>query len=58
MVVLIDTNVIIDYLITREPFYKAASAIIIKCAQKEITGYIAFHSIFCGKCQRINGANG
>ena len=45
MVVLIDTNVIIDYLITREPFYKAASAIIIKCAQKEITGYLAFHSI-------------
>lgn len=45
MVVLIDTNVIIDYLITREPFYKDASAIIIKCAQKEITGCIAFHSI-------------
>lgn len=45
MVVLIDTNVIIDYLITREPFYKASSEIIAKCVQKELTGYIAFHSI-------------
>lgn len=45
MVVLVDTNVIIDYLATREPFYKAASEIVTKCAQKELTGYIAFHSI-------------
>ncbi len=28
MVILIDTNVIIDYLITREPFYKAALGVI------------------------------
>lgn len=45
MVVLIDTNVIIDYLLTREPYYEASSAIILKCAQKKLTGYIAFHSI-------------
>lgn len=45
MVVLIDTNVIIDYLITREPFYKAASSIIERCADGRLSGYIAFHSI-------------
>ncbi|MDE5931879.1 MAG: PIN domain-containing protein [Lachnospiraceae bacterium] len=45
MVVLVDTNVIIDFLITREPFYRASAEVIEKCANKEITGYIAFHSI-------------
>lgn len=45
MVVLIDTNIILDFLLTREPAYKAASDIILKCANKEIKGYIAFHSI-------------
>lgn len=45
MVVLVDTNVVLDFLITREPFYQAASKILLKCAANEITGYIAFHSI-------------
>lgn len=45
MVVLIDINVIIDFFITREPFYKTFMEIIEKCANKELTGYIVFHSI-------------
>ncbi len=45
MVVLVDTNVIIDFLITREPFYQAAAEVIKRCANRELTGYIAFHSI-------------
>lgn len=45
MVVLIDTNVIIDFLVEREPFSKSSTEIIQKCAAKEITGYIAFHTI-------------
>lgn len=45
MRVLIDTNVVIDFLTTREPFYKAASNIMEKCANGELDGYIAFHSI-------------
>lgn len=45
MVVLIDTNVIIDFLITREPFYKASAEVITQCAEKKLEGYIAFHSI-------------
>lgn len=35
MKVLLDTNVIIDYLVTREPFYEASSGVIKKCAKKE-----------------------
>lgn len=45
MVVLIDTNIIIDFLLTREPFYQASSEVMTKCANRELTGYIAFHSI-------------
>ena len=45
MVILIDTNVRIDFLITREPFYKTASEIIERCADGRLSGYIAFHSI-------------
>ncbi|MDE7310415.1 MAG: PIN domain-containing protein [Eubacterium sp.] len=45
MNILIDTNVIIDFLITREPFFHASSKIIAMCANGELSGYIAFHSI-------------
>ncbi len=45
MVVLIDTNIIIDFLLTREPFYQASSEVITRCANRELIGYIAFHSI-------------
>ena len=45
MTVLIDTNVILDFLLTREPFYEAALKIVEKCASGELKGYIAFHSI-------------
>ena len=45
MVVLIDTNVIIDFLITREPFFKSSSKVMEKCETGELKGYIAFHSV-------------
>jgi len=45
MVVLIDTNVIIDFLTTREPFFVSSSRVIEKCATGKLAGYIAFHSI-------------
>lgn len=44
MVVLIDTNVLIDALASREPFAHTARCIIEKCAAHEITGVIAAHS--------------
>lgn len=42
---MIDTNVIIDFLITREPYFKPSSKVMEKCANGELAGYIAFHSV-------------
>jgi len=43
--VLIDTNVLIDFLISREPFTKNARKIIQKAQDKTINAYLAAHSI-------------
>ena len=45
MRVLLDTNVLLDYLVEREPYYESAKTIIFMCAKKEIDGYIAAHSV-------------
>ena len=45
MVVLIDTNIIIDFLAVRKPFYDSALRVVEKCASGEADGYIAFHSL-------------
>lgn len=43
--VLIDTNVLLDYLLTREPFYEDAARIVMACTDGKIKGCIAVHSI-------------
>jgi predicted nucleic acid-binding protein len=45
MVILIDTNVILDYLISREPFVDNADKILSLCFNEKCSGYIAVHSI-------------
>lgn len=45
MKILVDTNIILDVLLKREPYNKAAQVIMTKCADREITGYLAAHSI-------------
>lgn len=45
MVVLIDTNVALDFLAMREPYYSDAKNIIRMCAEERIEGYLAFHSL-------------
>lgn len=45
MNVLIDTNVMLDYLIKREPYYKDASEIFFMCASGKLNGCIAAHSV-------------
>ena len=45
MKVLIDTNVLIDYISKREPFFDAANKVIMLCANDTISGCIAAHSI-------------
>ena len=45
MVILIDTNVALDFLTMRQPYYNDASDIIRLCADEKVQGYIAFHSL-------------
>ncbi|GMO61630.1 MAG: hypothetical protein Ta2G_21310 [Termitinemataceae bacterium] len=45
MTLLIDTNVIVDYLQNREPFRKNAAAVLDLCAKKRCIGYVAGHTI-------------
>lgn len=43
--ILIDTNVLLDYLLTREPFYEDAKKVILTCTEGTTKGCIAAHSI-------------
>jgi len=43
--ILIDTNVLLDYLLTREPFYEDAKNIVSACVDGRVKGCIAAHSI-------------
>ena len=45
MVLLVDTNIIIDALANREPYADNAKKILEKCAAREVTGILAAHSI-------------
>lgn len=45
MVILIDTNVALDFLTMREPFYDDARKVIMACAKGHAQGYLAFHSL-------------
>lgn len=45
MKVLIDTNVLIDFLANRQPFYDNAEKILDMCIDGKIDGYLAAHSI-------------
>ena len=43
--ILIDTNILLDYLLEREPFFEDAKKIVVSCAEGKIKGCIAAHSI-------------
>lgn len=43
--ILIDTNVLLDYLLTREPFYEDAKNIVLAYVNGKVRGCIAAHSI-------------
>ncbi|MBU5477757.1 PIN domain-containing protein [Eubacterium sp. MSJ-13] len=45
MVILIDTNIILDVLEERKNFVEQSSKVLELCAKKVIKGYIAFHSV-------------
>ena len=43
--ILIDTNILLDYLLTRDPFYGDASNIVSVCVDGKVEGCIAAHSV-------------
>lgn len=43
--ILIDTNVLLDYLLERDPFFKEAKEVILLCVEGKVKGCIAAHSI-------------
>ncbi len=45
MTILVDTNIILDVLMERKPYAESAKIIMTKCADREIIGYLAAHSI-------------
>ena len=45
MLVLFDTNIILDILEKRLPFYDASKSVLKSCISGDVTGYIALHSI-------------
>ena len=45
MIVLFDTNIILDHLLRREPHSNFADSLIERCLYGDINGYIAAHSI-------------
>lgn len=45
MTILVDTNIILDLFLERDPHTDAARIIITKCAEREVIGYLAAHSI-------------
>lgn len=45
MVILIDTNIVLDFLVMRQPYYDDAKNIIQMCAKEQVDGYLAFHSL-------------
>jgi toxin-antitoxin system, toxin component, PIN family len=45
MKALIDTNVLIDYIAEREPYFQDAREILLACSNNKIDGCIAAHSI-------------
>ena len=45
MVILLDTNIILDYLISRKPFNDTAESILRLCYEEKCKGFIAAHTI-------------
>lgn len=43
--ILIDTNVLLDYLLEREPFFEDVKKVILSCTEGNAKGCIAAHSI-------------
>lgn len=45
MLILFDTNIILDILEKRHPFYATSKSVLEKCVSDDVFGYIALHSV-------------
>lgn len=45
MVILIDTNILLDYILKREPFYEDAKRVMEVCSTDKADGCIALHTV-------------
>ena len=45
MILLIDTNIILDFLLKRSPFYESAKEIMRICSREDVNGIAALHTI-------------
>jgi len=45
MALLIDTNIVLDWILKRRPFHESATKIIDLCTRGEVTGYLAAHTV-------------
>ena len=45
MVLLIDTNIVLDYLLKRAPFYSNSQKIMEICSRESVDGCIALHTV-------------
>ena len=45
MVLLVDVNIVLDYLLKREPFYSDSKKVIELCSEESVTGCIALHTV-------------
>ena len=45
MKVLLDTNIILDSILYREPFFETSDSIIKLCARKKVQGFLAAHTV-------------
>ena len=45
MRVLVDTNIVLDYLLEREPYAESAKKIVVACKQQKVIGCIAAHTV-------------
>ena len=56
MTVLLDTNILVDFLAKRPQFFNNAQCIVKKCKNEEITGVAAVHTISTFIFSRSNSA--
>ena len=43
--ILIDTNIVLDYILVRQPEFSNSTRVLLACQNDDVKGYLAFHSL-------------